>query len=222
MRTTESGTKFKPLIVMSPVAPTASDDGEIELITGVPGATTVRKNGAESELAELRTFTANEPASIRSAPLMIAVSEPSVLNVVGTSLPRKITFDVGRNASPEMRIVALSDPRRMDGGSTESIVGRRTSIDAGVDVTPLSVTVIESDPGAAISASEMFAVSAPVDDCTDVAFADPFTLITDVDEKFEPVTFTWNPGSPEITLVGVTESIVGTGTAIEKSTVGEI
>ena len=66
-RPTDSGTKFKPLIVMSPVAPTASDDGEIELITGVPGATTVRKNGAESELAELRTFTAKEPTRSRSA-----------------------------------------------------------------------------------------------------------------------------------------------------------
>src|SRR5438045_2221797 len=133
IRTTDSGTKFAPLTIIT-VAPRVTV--ATELICGVPAETIVRITGAESDDGPLRTLIAKSPGSTRSAPLMVNVSEPSAFAVVGCSAPLKMTFDVGRKAVPMMWTLASSEPIVRLPGSIEVMFGRRTLSVAGDDVAP--------------------------------------------------------------------------------------
>src|ERR1051326_9408121 len=172
------------------------------LISGDPSDATVMSTGSDIDCGELRTLMAKNPASMRSAPLITAVSDPSLLNVVGCSTFLKMTFDVGRNPLPLMRSVGLSEPRTMVDGSMLSIAGRRTVSVAGADVVPLSVTVIWSWPYDAISLAATVVISAPVDGCCDVECVTLLMAMIDVGLKLLPLTVSWNPPSPEMTVSG--------------------
>ena len=65
-------------------------------------------------------------------------------------------------------------------------------------------------------------VSAPVAFCNVVARGVPLTLITDCVEKFEPVTASWKPTSPEVTVLGEIDVMVGTIRRTLRLTIGEV
>src|SRR4029077_13917915 len=194
--TVDVGVKFAPITttVCGP-EPEAIVDGVTELMVGPPVETMSQRNGSDCESAEFCTITANVPLSCRSVASSDADSEPSVLKFVGFSAPLKMIFDVVRNPLPITVIVAPVPPNGSAAGVTEMIEGRSTLRRIGAEVAPLSVTVIDNDPGAEISAAAMCVVSAPVPFASAAARGVPLRWMPDGEEKFEPLTASWKPTS---------------------------